>query len=419
MIIILSVGILLVALSYVFRDKWPPYWGFLLVLLIMGFQDGVEGDFMVYKDSYEMIESDHIAYSEILVTDSEPVLTYLMTALSYVCPFWLFVLLLSSFQCFVLFKLVERYTPKPYGYLAAILFFFSFNMMLLQMKAMRQGLAVELMVLAFLVADGRKNRWISPLIVVTAFFTHNSMLVVLPFYLLFAFVTIRQQVKKKQLIAAYGSLEGYSPRQIEYLARRRKGKEKASTSRGWESVRQWWDKYKGFPVLMLVIYLLTYFFKITVLNQYLVPLMMLTENSGNRLASYASSSNSFESLDTNLFEISPLIVLYDAVIVFMVSDYLRTAGPKMRVFCIISIVAAFGDMLFYGAGSFARIIMYYVVFNLVVYPAVTLGIARKYGWIWAIVFMVFLLGYAVKTSLPWITSMEEDRFGTYRFVFLP
>ena len=108
MIIILSVGILLVALSYVFRDKWPPYWGFLLVLLIMGFQDGVEGDFMVYKDSYEMIESDHIAYSEILVTDSEPVLTYLMTALSYVCPFWLFVLLLSSFQCFVLFKLVER-----------------------------------------------------------------------------------------------------------------------------------------------------------------------------------------------------------------------------------------------------------------------------------------------------------------------
>ena len=171
--------------------------------------------------------------------------------------------------------------------------------------------------------------------------------------------------------------------------------------------------------MMVLIYLLTYFFKITVLNQYLVPLMLMTGGSFNRLSNYAETTNLEESLQTNLFDISPLIVLYDAVIVFLVSSYIRNTGPKMRIFCIISIVAAFGDMLFYGAGAFARMIMYLVVFNLVVYPAVTLDIKKRYGKMWALAFMVFLIGYAVKTSLPWITGMTDDRFGTYRFVFMP
>ncbi len=408
MYILLLAGILLIALSFIFRDKWPPFWGFLVVLLIMGFQEGVEGDFMNYKSAYEMIESDHIAEAAIIESESEPVMTYLMTAFSYVFPFWFFVFAMSFFQCYVLYKLVNRYTPKTYGFLAAILFFFTFNMMLLQMKAMRQGLAIELMVLAFLMADRKKTRWLSLLVVLMAYFSHNSMLVVLPFYLLFFIVTIRQQIKKDQL-KRYGRLYSKS----------RKRARRIPAFRFFRVVRVWWRKYYLFPIVMVVIFLVMYFFKITVLNQYLIPLMLLTGGSANRLASYASTSNMSESLDANMFEISPLIVLYDAVIVFLVSDYLRTAGPKMRVFCIISITAAFGDMLFYGAGAFARMIMYYVVFNLIVYPSVALRLKKKYGRLWALVFMVFLIGYAVKTSLPWITGMTEDRFGTYRFVFMP
>ena len=137
------------------------------------------------------------------------------------------------------------------------------------------------------------------------------------------------------------------------------------------------------------------------------------------MSSYADGTNYAESLDANMFAISPLIVLYDAVIVFLVSDYYRNASPRMKVFCIISIAAAYGDMLFFGAGSFARIIMYYVVFNLAVYPAVALHIRKKYGKYWVPVFFVFLIGYAVKTSLSWRTEMDGDRFCTYRFVFLP
>ena len=182
---------------------------------------------------------------------------------------------------------------------------------------------------------------------------------------------------------------------------------------------RWLKGHNVMPFVMVAIYLVLYYFKVTVLYQYMVPLILLTSGDANRLASYADTTNYAESLDANLMDISPLIVLYDAVIVFLVTGLYKSAGPRMRVFCIISIFAAFGDMLFFGAGTFARMIMYFVVFNLVVYPTVALHIRRKYGRIWVPVFIVMIIGYAVKTSLPWITEMAGDRFGNYRFVFMP
>ena len=121
----------------------------------------------------------------------------------------------------------------------------------------------------------------------------------------------------------------------------------------------------------------------------------------------------------NAFDISWLIVLYDAIIMFLVAWYYRFADSRMRVFCWASMVAAIGDMLFFGIGSLPRIIMYLVVFNLAVYPAVATQLNRKFGRIWALAFLVLLLGYAVKTSLPWMLGTDGGRFGTYRFIFMP
>ena len=162
---------------------------------------------------------------------------------------------------------------------------------------------------------------------------------------------------------------------------------------------------------MVGIYLYVYFIKTTILNDYLIGFAMLSDEEF-RLFGYFSEDEM-----ENAFNISWLIVLYDAFIVFLVSWYYRFADSKMRVFCWASIVAAFGDMLFFGIGSLPRIIMYLVVFNLVVYPAVTLQISKKFGKLWALIFIVFLFGYAIKTSLPWMLGTEDGRFGTYQFVF--
>lgn len=368
--IILTTGILLIVLSLLTEKKYKPYIGFAFVLLIMGFQSGVEGDFMGYMQEYSGIAGSQVVDSRTI--EDEPVFPYLMKFFSFFSPWWLFVILLSLFEVFVLGKFVERHTSGRYQFIAAILFFFSFNMMLMQMKAMRQGFAIELMLLSVLLLEKQKKNkvpWLALLSVVAAFFCHNSALVAAPIVFLFFFANNNPN----------------------FLTKRGNG--------------------NLFPVIMVAIYLFVYFIKTTILNDYLISFAMLSDEDF-RLSGYFSEDEM-----ENAFKISWLIVLYDAIIVFIVSWYYRFADSKMRVFCWASIVAAIGDMLFFGIGSLPRIIMYLVVFNLAVYPAVALKIEKKFGKIWAFAFVVFLFGYAIKTSLPWILGTDDGRFGTYQFVF--
>ena len=370
--IILVTGILLIIVSLITEKKYKPYVGFAFILLIMGFQSGVEGDFMAYGTEFDTIGRSQTVDSRTI--EDEPVFPYLMKFFTYVAPYWLFVLVLSLFQVFVLERLVSRYAKGPYQFIAAILFFFTFNMMLMQMKAMRQGLAIELMVAAFLLMERKRKKkfpWIPALLAVTAFFSHNSSFVAVPFLVMFYFATRRENAFTKM---GNGDL---------------------------------------FPVLMEALYFFVYFIKTTILNDYLISFALLTDEDF-RLSGYFSE-NEME----NAFDISWLIVLYDAIIMFLVAWYYRFADSRMRVFCWASMVAAIGDMLFFGIGSLPRIIMYLVVFNLAVYPAVATQLNRKFGRIWALAFLVLLLGYAVKTSLPWMLGTDGGRFGTYRFIFMP
>lgn len=377
--IILVTGILLIIVSLLTEKKYKPYVGFAFVFLIMGFQSGVEGDFMGYQDTFNYIARSGIIDSRTF--DSEPLFPLMMKFFSWM-PWWLFVLCLVSFQVYVLYRFVSKYTVKNYQFVAAILFFFTFNMMLMQMKALRQGFAIELMMLAFMLIDDlKKRKWLCLIPVVIAYLIHNSALIIAPFLLLYFFVN-----KHPQLL----------------------------TKENWKK-----NKISMFPLVMTGVYLFMYFVKITFLNQYLAPIVLLTAGEDARFVGYFDPTNTREGMENNLFEISWLIVLYDAIMVFLVSWYHKWADSKMRVFCWISIVAAFGDMMFYGAGTLPRMFMYYSVFNLAVYPSIASHISKKYGKIFALVFIVFLVGYAVKTSLPWMLESDEGRFGTYRFIFMP
>ena len=382
---ILAVGILLIIVSYVTRkSNYALLIGFAFAFLIMGFQSNVEGDYMGYMENYNRMFTGGGAESRTM--EDEPVFTYVMKFFSFFSPWWLFVIFLSVFQTTVLVWLVSKYALRQYRFIAPVLFFFTFNMMLLQMKAMRQAFAIELMVLAMMEIDRttitkkneliltstkskRKIPWMPILLAVAAFFSHNSAALMFPFLLLFYIV------KRNQ----HGLLH---------------------------SGNSWL-----FPVIITALYLFLYEIKLIFLNQYLISFAMLDEDF--RLASYLGENE----LD-NQFQISWLIVLYDAIIVFLVAWCYRFADSKMRVFSWISIAAAFFDMLFFGIGSLARMQMYFVVFNLVVYPHVALHLRKKCGSIAVLVFLVFLLGYAVKTSYPWIIGMDEGRFGTYRFIFM-
>lgn len=340
----------------------------------MGFQEGVEGDFMAYKNDYIRLANG--AASAAITSENDYVWLFLTETFSKVAPFWVFIILMAGFECLVLFILCRKYGSKKYGLIAPILFFFTFYMMLIQMKALRQGLAVEMVVLSYILGTEKKGIWWSSGLLIAAMFVHHSTLAVIPFIILHIVVSRKSDYDKP----------------IPF----RKGL-----------------KTTLFPVAMLVLYLIVYSLKATMLGDWLNQLALIGESQSIQLSGYLVKEQD------HLFEISWLIVMYNAVMVFFCSWFMQRTTRRYRVLAIASIIGCYGDMLLFGAGSLPRIMMFYYIFNLLVYPQLAELIANKFGKIPAFVFIAFLVGYAVKSSLPIIQSVDAVMaYGTYRFVFM-
>lgn len=71
----------------------------------------------------------------------------------------------------------------------------------------------------------------------------------------------------------------------------------------------------------------------------------------------------------------------------------------------------------FGVGSLPRMGYYYLVSTIVVYPNIAQLLSVKYGKIVALIFIVMCIGYAVKTSLPWLTELDTTGYRYYEFVF--
>lgn len=341
--------------------KYSPYQGFLFVLLIMGLQSGVNGDYYGYLDYNNDLKSG----SYYLQNDMEVGWELLNKIFSFI-PFPVFLFAISFLQYVILSKFVKKYIPGSYQYIAAVLFFFTFSFMLLQMKAIRQGLAIELSIAAFMYMDDRKL-WASLLLVFAAFSIHNSSLIITPFIILF-FCSKKYHWFEKKIIK-----ENFF-----------------------------------YPIIWTAIYLVIYSFKTTILNKYLMTLS--TSNVILRFSGY------FQDVQ-HQFDISWLIVFYNAIIVFTVTWSYKYASPTMRFFSILSVIAAFLEMLLFGLGSLTRTFLYISIFNIVVYPNVAKSIKRNFGFEVYLAYIVFCVGYTFKTSLPWMLETADDRFGTFKFIF--
>ncbi len=343
------------------NKKYSPYWGFLFVLLIMGLQSGVNGDYYGYFDYFNDLKSGSF-YPQ---SDIEFGWALLNKIFSFT-PFPVFLFAISFLQYVILSKFVKIYIPGPYQFIAAILFFFTFSFMLLQMKAIRQGLAVELCVAAFMYLDNKKL-WATLLLVLLAFSIHNSSLIITPFIILF-FCSKKFHWFEKKII------------KVNFF----------------------------YPLIWTAIFLTIYSLKTTILNKYLMSLSI--SNAFLRFSGY------FEDIQYQ-FDISWLIVFYNALIVFTVTWFYKYATPTMRFFSILSVIAAFFDMLLFGLGSLSRIFLYISIFNIVVYPNVAKSIKQKFGSLVYLTYIVICVAYAFKTSLPWMLETADDRFGTFRFIF--
>ncbi len=384
--IILTTGVLLIILSFVFQKskKIPPYWGFLLVLLIMGFQSNVEGDYMAYMEEFYHLQRTGIVDSRTI--EREPLFPYMMLLFSW-CPWWLFLILITFFEVFVLVHFVEHYGTKEYKYAAAIIFFFTFNMMLMQMKALRQAFAIELLVLAFLLIDKENKKdksrnlrhfpWVPLFLVVLAYFTHNTSLILLPFIVLFWWA--KRRPKKLDRLGNSGI----------------------------------------FPFIILGIYALIVYVKEIFLSDYLMQIALSSELISNNYSGYFDGSNLAESFVNKTVVTPPYLVGFNGVLVYFVARTYQNSNALIRVFCLMSILAAIGEVILFNLGSLPRIVMYFAIFNLVVYPHVASFIRNRYGRAFAHVFLLLILVVAARISLEWmLDTTAGDRFGTYKFIFM-
>ena len=369
--IILYTGILLIIYSLFSRKKYKPAIGFLFVWLIMAFQSNVEGDYEGYMNTFNMGEVSRTA-------EDEPLWDIVAAPFHFLgkSGWYLYVICLATFQYHVTSRLVKRYAYGEYAFLGAILFFFTFGMMLIQMKAMRQGLAIEMSLLPFLFnLERKKRKWIwCSLPMVCAFFVHNSAIVsILPIGLYY-------------LNSSTGILE-----------------KKYAKVRG----------ERFLPIVLTVIYYVVYALKISLFSGFFMQLSQLITMNEMRLGNYLESDQA-----EGIFNVSWLIIFYDAVIVYFSTWYFRLASGTCRVLTVMSVIGCFCDMLFFGMGSLPRIGYFFTIANIVVMANISNQIRHQFGRIIAWMFIIFCIGYAVKTSLPWMTGMDPDQFGHYKFIFM-
>ena len=153
--LLLIIGILLTVFSFITRKKYNPIIPMIVVFVIMGFQSNVLSDYQNYLDAYSYMQTN--GKMDVRTSEDEPIWAALFWAFSQVFPYWLFILLLAIVQCYVLYLFIKKYCKNKSMWLAVILFYFTFNMMLLQMYVIRQSFAISFVLLAFLVLDKKRN----------------------------------------------------------------------------------------------------------------------------------------------------------------------------------------------------------------------------------------------------------------------
>ena len=110
---ILVVGILLILYGIIAKQKYSVWVGMFFVLLIMGFQEGIPGDYMEYKDIYK---SGTVDVGTMFSTAKEGAFAFIWSFehLSRIMNFHWFVLLTAIAQCLAMGVMIKNFAEKKY-----------------------------------------------------------------------------------------------------------------------------------------------------------------------------------------------------------------------------------------------------------------------------------------------------------------
>lgn len=375
--IILIVGILLILYGIISKQKFSVGVGMFFVLLIMGFQEGIPGDYMGYKDTYN---SGSVDVGIMGSTAKEGEFAYIWTVetFSKFMNFHWYVLLTAIVQCLAMGLMIKSFADRKNWYFGVLLIFFTFNIMLLQMKAMRQGYAMDMLLLAYYLLGKRKYLW-SLVPAVLAYGFHNSSIIAIPFFVvLWVMMFLRRKEKT----------EKYTP----VVVNKQKGYGTALWAAG---------GLFAFNVLKFVVF-----------ANYINPFL-----EGLDAFEYSGYLEAMEERSVSWW-----ILLYHIVIVFAVTLYYVNEKDFFRKYlALLTIVAMFLGIGTFGFGNLMRVPAYFIVYCIVVYPNVAGMLHRSYGKQIALGFVLFNMLYVMYGTVGNMLSMNTDSgtgFGPFTFSFL-
>lgn len=358
--LLVIIGLLYILISFIKRKNYNPYLGWLVVFFVMGLQSNVPGDYDRYEETFIKIANNFENIHELRVELGWGYLNYIF---SRILPFPVFVFIISFFEYIILAMFIKKYAYRKFMFLGGLVFFFWLNLMLFQMKGLRQALSTEICLLALMYVDQRKSK-VPIILVILASTIHTSALLMLPIIVLAIIYT-----KNK-----WSLLKARTPKII-------------------------------FPAILLSLYLLIFFFK-KVFIEYIQPKLLLFDLMG-----YEGYFGELDAIDYNI-----LITIYGAIVVFAVSYVMQSECGFRKYLSILFIISAFWEMFSFGAGNMFRFSLYYSITSIVVLPNVSSYLHFNKHRILAWLFALLVLSYTFRTFITQTIRHSEDGFDNYSLI---
>jgi len=197
--------------------NWGLKVSFVLIFLFLAFRYAFGNDYNTYLDIFNDISIEsNVDYSSFIDQTFEPgwlFLNWLFRNLG----FFTMNILLALISCLVYYRFIKKYVPAQYYWFAIFIYIFNPNLMLIHSSAMRQSVAILLIV--FSLEYFYKKDFIRYFIcVVIASLFHYSALILLPVFLL---TYLNKEIGKKSggiIFALYILLFVFGDKLIPYFS---------------------------------------------------------------------------------------------------------------------------------------------------------------------------------------------------------
>lgn len=340
--------------------KINAFWYFFGAFLIMGFQDSVSVDYSRYELLfYQMADSGDNMYKA-----NEYGWAYLYKFFSW-GEFWMVVLFKSIVETIIISKLVNKYIKdRKYWILAFLVYYYTFDFMMFTMTGMRQGLAIQLCVLSFIMMDEKKVCY-SLLAIFAANTIHSASLIMLPVlpvvYFLYKYPKILNFLANKILLISI-------------------------------------------PIIFLILNL-----KRTLIQEILQPIMLQQDFHG--LEGYFRQMESVQ--------IVYLLVLYNFVLVCLASYMMSKTHDIVRIIMLFTIISSMSNVIFAQQADLYRAFIYFEIFNVISIPVIVEHFRKKLGLTISMILIIFFLGYSFKTFTPYAFTggYGFGHYNNYKFIF--